>query len=152
MTASIAQINKEYSNNVINSSDTLTRHRQVHLLTQWCLWAFDYMYHITGCDSHFRNPVVFNILKEPLLVQKQTLHQQKVLDLSFNLAPWKWAWHYHEASTPSCPKITFFTSRAPMLFAARGRGALLISPRPLSGCQIKAEIMGCLLMYRLFLY
>ena len=41
----------------------------------------------TGCDSHFRNPVVFNILKEPLLVQKQTLHQQKVLDLSFDLAP-----------------------------------------------------------------
>jgi len=39
-----------------------------------------------------------------------------------------------------------------MLFAARGRGALLISPRPLLGCQIKAEIKGCLLMYRLFLY
>ena len=106
----------------------------------------------TGCDSHFRNPVVFNILKEPLLVQKQTLHQQKVLDLSFNLAPWKWAWHCHEAATPSCPKITFFTSRAPMLFAARGRDALLIMPRPLSGCQIKAEIKGFLLMYHLFLY
>ena len=41
----------------------------------------------TGCDSHFRNPVVFNILKEPLLVQKQTIPQQKALDLSFNLAP-----------------------------------------------------------------
>ena len=26
---------------------------------------------------------VFNILKEPLLVQKQTIHQQKALDLSF---------------------------------------------------------------------
>ena len=33
-----------------------------------------------------------------------------------------------------------------------GRGALLIMPRPLSGCQIKAEIQGFLLMYRLFLY
>ena len=41
----------------------------------------------TGCDSHFRNPVVFNILKEPLQVQEQTLHQQKALDLSFNLTP-----------------------------------------------------------------
>jgi len=52
----------------------------------------------------------------------------------------------------TCRKRTFFTPRPPMLFAARGRGALLIGPRPLSGCQIKAEIMGCLLMYRLFLY
>ena len=39
-----------------------------------------------------------------------------------------------------------------MLFAARGRDALLMMPRPLSGCQIKAEIQGFLLMYRLFLY
>ena len=29
----------------------------------------------------------FNFLKNPLLVQKQTLHQQKALDLSFNLTP-----------------------------------------------------------------
>ena len=27
-----------------------------------------------------------------------------------------------------------------MLFAVRGRDALLMMPRPLSGCQIKAEI------------
>ena len=39
-----------------------------------------------------------------------------------------------------------------MLFAARGRGSLLIMPRPLLGCQIKAEIKGFLLMYHLFLY
>ena len=39
-----------------------------------------------------------------------------------------------------------------MLFAARRRGTLLIMPRPLSGCQIKAEIQGFLLMYGLFLY
>ena len=32
-----------------------------------------------------------------------------------------------------------------MLFAARGRGALLIMPRPLLGCEIKAEIQGFLL-------
>ena len=43
----------------------------------------------------------FNILKEPLLVQKQTIHQRKALDLSFNLAPQKWAWHYQEAATLS---------------------------------------------------
>ena len=28
----------------------------------------------------------------------------------------------------------------------------MIMPRPLSGCQIKAEIQGFLLMYRLFQY
>ena len=39
-----------------------------------------------------------------------------------------------------------------MLFAASKRGALLIKPRPLSGYQIKAEIKGFLLIYRLFLY
>jgi hypothetical protein len=38
-----------------------------------------------------------------------------------------------------------------MLFAAGGRDALLIMPRPLSGCQNKAEIKGFLLRYRLFL-
>ena len=43
--------------------------------------------HITGCGSHFRNPAPFNILKKPLLVQKQTIHEQKALDFSFNLAP-----------------------------------------------------------------
>ena len=45
-------------------------------------------------------PAFFNILKEPLLVQKQTIHQQKALDLSFNLTPWKWAWHHQEGVTP----------------------------------------------------
>ena len=39
-----------------------------------------------------------------------------------------------------------------MLFTARGRDGPLIMPRPLSGCQMKAEIKGFLLMYRLFLY
>ena len=39
-----------------------------------------------------------------------------------------------------------------MLFAAGGRGGLLVKPCPLSGSQIKAEIKGFLLMYRLFLY
>ena len=52
----------------------------------------------------------------------------------------------------TCRKRTFFTSRAHMLFAARGRGALLIMPRQLLGCQIKAEIQGFVLMHGLFLY
>ena len=54
-------------------------------------------------DENYKNlfsPAFFNMLKEPLLVQKQTIHQQKALDLSFNLTPWKWAWHYQEGATP----------------------------------------------------
>jgi hypothetical protein len=39
-----------------------------------------------------------------------------------------------------------------MLFAASRRGTFLMMPRPLLRCQIKAEIQGFLLMYRLFLY
>ena len=41
----------------------------------------------TGCGSHFENPTNFKILKKPLLVKKQTIPQQKALDLSFNLTP-----------------------------------------------------------------
>ena len=37
----------------------------------------------TGCVRQNENPTNFKILKEPLLVQRQTLHQQKALDLSF---------------------------------------------------------------------
>ena len=113
-------------------------------------WSEIYIQGVTVCI--FRKIFEFKIWKEPILVLKQTIPQQKDLDHSFNLAPWKKAWYYHEAATPSCPKITFFTLRAPMLFASRGRGALLVTPRPLSGCQIKAEIKGFLLMYCLFLY
>ena len=36
----------------------------------------------------------------PLLVQKQTIHQRKALDLSFKLTPQKWAWHHQEDATP----------------------------------------------------
>ena len=55
-----------------------------------------------------KNPLAFfNIAKEPLLVQKQTTPQQKALDLSFNLTPLKWAWHYQEGATPICRKKHF---------------------------------------------
>ena len=41
----------------------------------------------TGCASHFGNPTNFKILKEQLLVQKQTLHQRKGLVFSFEITP-----------------------------------------------------------------
>ena len=95
---------------------------------------------------------VFKIWKETLLVKKQQIPKQKVLDLSFNLATWKWAWHYHKSATPSCPRKTFFTPWGHMLFAASRHRAIQIMPSPFLGCQIKAEIKGFLLMYLLFLY
>ena len=53
-------------------------------------------------ENYKKKPLaLFNLLKEPLLVQKQPIHQRKALDLSFNLTPQKWAWHYQGAATPS---------------------------------------------------
>ena len=40
------------------------------------------------------------------------------------------AWQYYGGVTTIFSKRTFLPPRAPMLFAARGRGALLIMPRP----------------------
>ena len=37
-------------------------------------------------------------------------------------------------------------------FGAGGGGSLMMMPRPLSGCQMKAEIQCFLLMYGLFQY
>ena len=51
-------------------------------------------------------PAFFNILKEPLLVQKQTIPQQKFLILSFLELESLRAWHYQEGSTPTCRKKT----------------------------------------------
>jgi hypothetical protein len=69
------------------------------------MWEIQLLIFIyTGCNSGKWKKVQANILKEPLVLLKQTIPQQKALDLSFNFAPWKWAWQYHEASTPSCPK------------------------------------------------
>jgi hypothetical protein len=45
-------------------------------------------------------PAFFNIMKEPLLVQKQTIHQQKALDLSFLETESLRAWYYQEDATP----------------------------------------------------
>ena len=95
-------------------------------------------------------PAFFNILKEPLVVQKQTISQQKALDLSFNLTPWKWAWHCQEGATPARREKHRCAWGKKRFLRAGGRGSLMIMPRPLSGCQIKAEIKGFLLRYRLF--
>ena len=96
-------------------------------------------------------PAFFNILKEPLLLQKLTIHQQKALNFSFNLAPWKWAWHYQEGATPSRREKHRCAWGKKRFWVAGGLGSLMIMPRPLLGCQIKAEIKGFLMRYCLFL-
>ena len=48
--------------------------------------------------------IFFNILKEPLLVQKQTIPQKKGLILSFLELESLRAWHYQEGATPTCRK------------------------------------------------
>ena len=45
------------------------------------------------------SPVFFNILKEPLLVQKQMIHLQKALDLSY--LELEGQGRYQESATPS---------------------------------------------------
>ena len=45
--------------------------------------AFKY----TGCKRRIRKTFEVKIWKETLLVEKQTIPQQKALNLSFNLAP-----------------------------------------------------------------
>ena len=47
----------------------------------------------------------FNILKEPLLVQKQKIPQKKALIFSFLQLESLKAWHYQEGTTPPCLKM-----------------------------------------------
>ena len=84
--------------------------------------------------SKKNSPAFFNIMKEPLLVQKQTIHQQKALDLSFLETESLRAWHYQEEATPSrresifcwilCPRFWFLT-----LCLLRHGQALMRMPR-----------------------
>jgi hypothetical protein len=87
-------------------------------------------------QSYFENfpPAFFNILKEPLVVEKQTIPQQKALDLSFSLAPLKWAWQYQEGATPSrCEKHRCAWGENSS-FSAGGHGSSIVMPSPfLSG-------------------
>ena len=64
---------------------------------------------ISQNDENLKNifpPAFFNILKEPFLVQKQTIPQKKALILSFLQLESLRAWHYQEGSTPTCRKKT----------------------------------------------
>ena len=42
---------------------------------------------VQGVKVNSKKNFEFKIWKKPLLVLKQTIHQQKALDLSFNMAP-----------------------------------------------------------------
>ena len=55
----------------------------------WAVWTEQHSIsaHTTGCRSQIRKIFEFKIWKKPMLVLKQTIHQQKALDLSFNMAP-----------------------------------------------------------------
>ena len=50
----------------------------MRLGTQWKM-----IIHFHYPKNEVFSPAVFNILKEPFIVQKETLHQQKALDLSY---------------------------------------------------------------------
>jgi hypothetical protein len=58
-----------------------------------------------------KSQAFFNILTEPLLVQKQMILQQKALILSFLQMESLRAWLYQEGSTPTCSKKTFKKSK-----------------------------------------
>ena len=63
-----------------------------------------------SCENNIiskqKSQVFFNILTEPLLVQKQMIPQQKALILSFLQMEILRAWQYQEGSTPTCCKKT----------------------------------------------
>ena len=51
------------------------------------IFIVDLILYSTGCVRQNENHGNFKIVKESMLVQKQTTRQQKALDLSFNLEP-----------------------------------------------------------------
>jgi hypothetical protein len=53
------------------------------------------------------SPVFFNILKEPLVLQKQTIPQKKALIFSLLQLEQLRVWHYQKGTTPPCPKSIF---------------------------------------------
>ena len=112
---------------------------------------------VTGCGSHFENPTNFKILKEPLLVQKQTLHQQKALDISY-LEPEGQgrgiimrAWQCHRRQRVKKPPSTCKKSTK-NAFCAKWAWHPHDTATPLCFQFQIAEIQSFLLMYCLFLY
>ena len=64
---------------------------------------------ISHTDKNYKNifpPAFFNILKEPLLVLKQTIPQKKALILSLLQLEHLRAWHYQKGSRPTCRQKT----------------------------------------------
>ena len=65
-------------------SDCFTDYKKLYFLqlseyiSQWKM-----IIHFHYPKNEVFSPAVFNILKEPFIVQKETLHQQKALDLSY---------------------------------------------------------------------
>ena len=74
---------------------------------------------------------------------------KKALKFSFLQLESLRAWHYQEGTTPPRNEKHRCAWGKKSYFGAGGRGALLIMPRPLLWCQIKAAIKGFLLRYRL---
>ena len=74
--------------------------------------------------------VFFNIMKEPLLAQKQTIHQQKGLDLSFLETESLRAGHYQEGATPARREKHRCARGKKSSFTVSHRHALMILPRP----------------------
>ena len=101
----------------------------------------------TGCVIQNENPTKFKIVKKPLLIQKQTLQQQKAI-WSLNDKGGALSWGRGNVIEDKKSKTLHapVKNQQKMLFAVRRRGTLIIMPRPLSGCQIKAEIQTFLLM------
>ena len=75
-------------------------------------------------------PAFFNILREPLLLQKQTIHQQKGLDLSFLQTQILRAWHDQEGATPSRREKHRCAWGKKSYFTASHPHALMIVPCP----------------------
>mgnify|MGYP007048741173 CR=1 FL=1 len=61
-------------------------------------------------------------------------------------------WHYHEAVTPSGREKHRCARGKKSFSTARGRDSSMVMPHPLLGWQMKAEIKGFLLRYRLLQY
>ena len=110
----------------------------------------------TGCVRQNENPTDFKIVKEPLLVQKQMLHQQKALDLCY-LEPERQVFSLRNVSQRSNRRQEVKNQKRGLkfnkiCFRAKRAWHPLDNATPLSFQLQIAEIMSFPLMYCLFLY